>query len=470
MTEAHHDLPSSEPEPRAAGLVDTPLPHDDNTHNPASTIAASTATRALIDSTADSASTSGAELGPGPGPSLVDNSNNSEGVAAAASSRMLTVEETKGSFLELARTPEPDLEADGEDEYAPKGDIRGARRESDQEAEVDGNTNSSNVPEPAADGIASRTDPQFVTSTSPALQGTTTSGNDSGYEVEEENETTIRDDSWHPLSPHVPPKQEKGVEDDEEAVHSGQDMTMVVEEGDVVDSRGRLMYSVDEEVDEKLSAVNSPRRASHLRLNLKASSPQPWELVDPPDSNGHQTKPEHELESRFHSLQSRHRSLVPKSSYYFGPPAPDSAYGTAPIGQIGLHHPREILRIERDYTGGELIQFAPIYPLELEGRITPTQFLESINAMNELLISAHSLRHSFFDNVLAVLTLQLSRIVTTSHYEKEMQRLQQLFDDLNARLFNPVGLNLLWPRKVAFLYLEIEYYVRVLQPRFSSPR
>lgn len=63
------------------------------------------------------------------------------------------------------------------------------------------------------------------------------------------------------------------------------------------------------------------------------------------------------------------RSLIPKSSYYFGPPPPDSAYGTAPIGQIGVHHPREILRVERDYTGGEVIQFAPIYPLELEGRV-----------------------------------------------------------------------------------------------------
>lgn len=63
------------------------------------------------------------------------------------------------------------------------------------------------------------------------------------------------------------------------------------------------------------------------------------------------------------------RPLIPKSSYYFGPPPPDSAYGTAPIGQIGVHHPREIIRVERDYTGGELIQFAPIYPLELENRV-----------------------------------------------------------------------------------------------------
>lgn len=34
-----------------------------------------------------------------------------------------------------------------------------------------------------------------------------------------------------------------------------------------------------------------------------------------------------------------------------------------------MHHPREILRIERDYTGGEVIQFSPSYPLELEGRV-----------------------------------------------------------------------------------------------------
>lgn len=57
-------------------------------------------------------------------------------------------------------------------------------------------------------------------------------------------------------------------------------------------------------------------------------------------------------------------------------------------------------------------------------------------------------------------------------------RLQHLIDDLNIGTFNPVGLNILWPRNVAFLYvnlfllsdvdvkliiacsqLEIEYYV-----------
>jgi hypothetical protein len=65
----------------------------------------------------------------------------------------------------------------------------------------------------------------------------------------------------------------------------------------------------------------------------------------------------------------RRRPLIPHSSYYYGPPASDSAYGTPPVGQIGVHHPREIVRIERDYAGGELTQFSSIYPIELDGRV-----------------------------------------------------------------------------------------------------
>lgn len=64
------------------------------------------------------------------------------------------------------------------------------------------------------------------------------------------------------------------------------------------------------------------------------------------------------------------RPLIPHSAYYFGPPPVDSAYGTDPVGHIGVHHPREIIRIERDYASGELAQFAATYPLEIEGRVS----------------------------------------------------------------------------------------------------
>lgn len=69
-------------------------------------------------------------------------------------------------------------------------------------------------------------------------------------------------------------------------------------------------------------------------------------------------------------------------------------------------------------------------------------------------------------------TLQLSRLFITSHYDKvstvghvlsneipdltvqEMQKLKQLVDTLNVELYNPAGLNILWPRNVAFLYVR----------------
>jgi len=136
---------------------------------------------------------------------------------------------------------------------------------------------------------------------------------------------------------------------------------------------------------------------------------------------------------------------VPISSYRFEPPGRDSVYYTPPMGRIGVHHPREIVRVERDYTGGEIVQFTSVFPLELEGRvslllisfranlprhaslliyhcmsmqITPRQFMESINAINEILISAYSLWHSVFDNGVVIFSLQLSRVVISTHYER----------------------------------------------------
>jgi hypothetical protein len=114
------------------------------------------------------------------------------------------------------------------------------------------------------------------------------------------------------------------------------------------------------------------------------------------------------------------------------------------MGRIGVHHPREIVRVERDYTGGEIVQFSSAYPMELEGRvsrffflfanlpcqaslvlllymfvqITPRQFMESVNAINEILISAYSLWHSVFDNGVEIFSLQLSRLVISTHYER----------------------------------------------------
>jgi hypothetical protein len=69
------------------------------------------------------------------------------------------------------------------------------------------------------------------------------------------------------------------------------------------------------------------------------------------------------------------RHVVPISAYRLGPPPEDSAYFTPPVGQIGVHRPREIVRVERDYTGGEVVQFSSAYPTDLEGRVSIFTFV-----------------------------------------------------------------------------------------------
>lgn len=134
--------------------------------------------------------------------------------------------------------------------------------------------------------------------------------------------------------------------------------------------------------------VGSSRRTAGthtLKLEIPPNSYSPplWEIVGPPEDNGGLRRSTNDtfVAQRYvprllfnDPLLSVHISrtpkrLIPKSSYYYGPPPPDTAFGTDPIGQIGIHHPREIVRIERDYSGGEIIQFSAVYPLEFEGRV-----------------------------------------------------------------------------------------------------
>lgn len=41
------------------------------------------------------------------------------------------------------------------------------------------------------------------------------------------------------------------------------------------------------------------------------------------------------------------------------------------------------------------------------------------------------------------------------YFSQEMKRLRDVIDDFNTRLYNPVGLNILWPQKVAFMFVRV---------------
>lgn len=155
---------------------------------------------------------------------------------------------------------------------------------------------------------------------------------------------------------------------------------------------------------------------------------------------------------------SRRPSEGPRSSYYFGPPSKNSAFGTPPVGVIGRDKPREIVRIERDYSVGELCQFHPTFPLELEGRISPTLYSETLNDLNVIIIKANDPVWACIDNTFAVLTLYISPLIFGSKYGRESHNLKQRIDQANQKNFNPVGLHLRYPSDTAFLFLELEYY------------
>lgn len=92
-----------------------------------------------------------------------------------------------------------------------------------------------------------------------------------------------------------------------------------------------------------------------------------------------------------------------------------------------------------------------------------------------MLASAHDPTKSFIDNCLAVLTLYLSSLLVSSHYERvrasrrlltawrltlrwwvqEMRRLHSVLARANSDLYNPVGLNLLSPCENAFLFVRL---------------
>ena len=59
--------------------------------------------------------------------------------------------------------------------------------------------------------------------------------------------------------------------------------------------------------------------------------------------------------------------VIPPS--YLGQLPAEHSYGAPATNLIGVHYPREIVRIERDYTSGELPQFTTLHPRELDGRV-----------------------------------------------------------------------------------------------------
>lgn len=139
-----------------------------------------------------------------------------------------------------------------------------------------------------------------------------------------------------------------------------------------------------------------------------------------------------------HELQTHRRADTASTagrSKYGGVQSGMQIFGTPQVGVIGQHKPRDVVRLDRDYSEGEICQFWSGYPFELEGRVRVTgsrrrrsidllsqinaiQHMTAMNQLNEILASAFDPYKSIFDNLLAVLSLYLSTWLVSSHYDR----------------------------------------------------
>ncbi|WVQ79493.1 hypothetical protein IAT38_001592 [Cryptococcus sp. DSM 104549] len=148
----------------------------------------------------------------------------------------------------------------------------------------------------------------------------------------------------------------------------------------------------------------------------------------------------------------------PRSAYPRQALPTDSYFHQPVTGTIGRHLPKEVVRVERDWSGGEVCQFETSFPMELEGRIQPAQFTAFINTLNTHFTSAYAVGPTILDNVIAVASLWTSLLWRKSTFEKGLGEVEKAIREANEATFNPQGLNVLSPRDVALQFLEIEYY------------
>lgn len=99
-------------------------------------------------------------------------------------------------------------------------------------------------------------------------------------------------------------------------------------------------------------------------------------------------------------------------------------------------------------------RFETIFPLELEGRVQPSQLFSFLNAINAKFVEAYAMTPNSIDNLIALATLWTSLLWKTSHFEKKLKEVERLIEDANRETFNKVGLNVLSPRDVALQFVS----------------
>ena len=102
--------------------------------------------------------------------------------------------------------------------------------------------------------------------------------------------------------------------------------------------------------------------------------------------------------------------------------------------------------IQRDYSEGVGVKFDTKLPIELQGKLDPSEFEQIINRINEIYQNAERLTaRTVLENCLSCMTAYLLLICMPTQYEKNVQKASEFIINENDRLFIPRGLLMVDP-------------------------
>ncbi|ORX73881.1 hypothetical protein DL89DRAFT_263896 [Linderina pennispora] len=158
---------------------------------------------------------------------------------------------------------------------------------------------------------------------------------------------------------------------------------------------------------------------------------------------------QHQNQHQQHPLQQRADDEGVKKTYGLG--NTDSASSNA----VEFAQTQRI-RIERDYSTGDMRQFSLDVPVQLQGRIDEQRFKRFVRRINGMLAEAEGATlRNVLEGCLAFATLYLSTLIIKPHFRKTIDRISRFIAQENESFFAPMGLVVLDPQLTAFMFIEI---------------
>ncbi|XP_002131890.2 golgin subfamily A member 7 [Ciona intestinalis] len=102
---------------------------------------------------------------------------------------------------------------------------------------------------------------------------------------------------------------------------------------------------------------------------------------------------------------------------------------------------RKRIFLQRDFSNGMAVRFQTRFPSELDGRVNPEEFSQTISVLNEKYRQAEEISFSTYcEGCLACLTGYLLLLCINTHYKKVLKEISKYIEDQNNTIY--------WPKRI----------------------